>query len=190
MTGPFQPGRTTIEIAYSLPPGGANRTVVQVFPVPLEEVAVIVDKVGSVQLTSSQITNTREATNQGRAFIMATGPGLPARGELRLELTGVPHRSKVPLATALGIAIAILAAGGWAAMRQGGTARASRNRQLEARREKLMTELVRLEEQRRAGKVDDARYATRRRELMVQLARVYGELDTTGPGGTDEGVAA
>lgn len=190
IAGPFQPGRTVAELAYQLPGSGADRTIVQTFPIALEELAVIVDKMGDVGVQSPQLTATREASNAGRAFIMATGPGLPARSELRIELTGVPHRSRVPLATALGLAIAILGAGVWAALHTADSARAARRRQLEARREKLMGDLVRLEEQRSAGKVDDARYVSKRAELMLQLGRVYGELDTTGPRTTDEGVAA
>jgi hypothetical protein len=41
----------------------------------------------------------------------------------------------------------------------------------------LLADLVRLENQQRAGGIDAARYASRRAELFDQLERVYGELD-------------
>jgi hypothetical protein len=48
---------------------------------------------------------------------------------------------------------------------------------LKQRREKLYADLMALEEQRRKGRIDDDRYATRRESLVAQLERVMGELD-------------
>ena len=45
---------------------------------------------------------------------------------------------------------------------------------------KAFNELVRLEQQRRAGSVDAARYAERRPALIAQLERVYRDLDAEG----------
>jgi len=53
----------------------------------------------------------------------------------------------------------------------------ARRAELDERRGKLMAELVRLENQQRAGTVDTTRYASRRGDLIDQLERVYGELD-------------
>jgi Tfp pilus assembly protein PilN len=55
-----------------------------------------------------------------------------------------------------------------------------RLKQLKSRREKLFSELVRLEHQRQAGSFDKARYAERRPALIAQLERVYRDLDTEG----------
>jgi hypothetical protein len=41
----------------------------------------------------------------------------------------------------------------------------------------LYADLMALEEQRRKGRIDDDRYATRRESLVAQLERVMGELD-------------
>ena len=53
-------------------------------------------------------------------------------------------------------------------------------KQLTGKREKIFNELVRLEQQRRAGSVDAARYAERRPALIAQLERVYRDLDAEG----------
>jgi hypothetical protein len=45
----------------------------------------------------------------------------------------------------------------------------------------LFETLVQIETQRRAGSLDAARYAVRRRELIAQLERVYRSLDTPNP---------
>jgi hypothetical protein len=52
-------------------------------------------------------------------------------------------------------------------------------------------ELLRLEQRQKAGQVDAGAFEVRRRELVAELERVYGELDTeaTGPRG-DQGLAA
>ena len=52
-------------------------------------------------------------------------------------------------------------------------------------------ELIKLEEQRRTGKVDPVRHQSRKTLLVAQLERIYGELDDQGPvSGGDEGLAA
>ena len=53
-------------------------------------------------------------------------------------------------------------------------------KQLTGRREKIFNELVRLEQQKRMGSVDAARYAERRPALIAQLERVYRDLDAEG----------
>ncbi len=50
-------------------------------------------------------------------------------------------------------------------------------KRLVARREKLLNDLVRIETDRRSGRLDPARYSTRRAELVAALEGVYGELD-------------
>jgi hypothetical protein len=54
------------------------------------------------------------------------------------------------------------------------------------RKEKLLADLVALEEQRRHNRIDEKKYASRRQTLVTQLERVMGELDRGG----GEGVAA
>jgi hypothetical protein len=87
---------------------------------------------------------------------------------------------------ALALAALIIGAGFWAATRrppQG--ASAGRATHLAAKREKLFGDLVRLEQQKRAGSADAARHAERRTALIAQLERVYRDLDAQGgPGAT------
>ena len=66
-------------------------------------------------------------------------------------------------------------------------------KRLIARREKLFQDLVKLENDRRRGRVDERRYAVRREELVAALETVYGGLDgdDTSPGPADRaGLAA
>jgi hypothetical protein len=56
-------------------------------------------------------------------------------------------------------------------------------KQLTGRREKIYGELVRLEQQRRAGSIDAAKFAERRPALIAQLERVYRDLDAEGSQG-------
>jgi len=51
-------------------------------------------------------------------------------------------------------------------------------KRLIARRDKLFNDLVRLEHDRRNGRVDDRRYTARREELVSSLEQVYGALDS------------
>jgi hypothetical protein len=58
-----------------------------------------------------------------------------------------------------------------------GDSRADERGRLRNHRDSLYGELVKVEEQRRAGRIDDERYQARRKHLLSQLERVYGELD-------------
>jgi hypothetical protein len=78
----------------------------------------------------------------------------------------------------LGLAALILLAGFWAALSaRASSGDAARRASLAERRDRLMADLVRAEEQRRAGILDERRYAARYADLVAQLERVYGELD-------------
>jgi hypothetical protein len=111
-----------------------------------------------------------------------------------LTVENLPHRNPAPRWTALGLAGAIIVAGGWLARRSDDAeARAAERKRLIARREKLFADLVRLENDRRAGKVADARYGFRRESLLATLEHIYGALDSddSGPEPADRpGLAA
>ena len=118
---------------------------------------------------------------EGERYILAQGPTLPAGAALAVTVSGLPHHSAWPRRIALALAVLMLGAGFWAAGRRPTpAANAARVKQLSGKREKIYAELVRLEQQRRAGGIDAAKYAERRPALMAQLERVYRDLDTEG----------
>ena len=106
---------------------------------------------------------------------------LAAGSTLSMRISGLPHHTPVPRWIALGLAIVVLLTAVWASAKPPrGAASLSRAKQLTGKREKIFSELVRLEQQRRAGQVDPARYAERRPALIAQLERVYRDLDADG----------
>ena len=190
IAGPFAPGVTPVQIGFELAPGGSSRTLTQVLPAVWAQPQVIVSSVPGLTVTSPQLSATRNLAGDSRAFVMGTGPMLAAGKELTVTLEGVPSRNRAGRMLALALALMVLAAGAWSA----GTARSAtgataRRSQLQERRSKLMTELVRLEQQQRGGTIDPGRYQARRGDLMDQLERIYGELDQHG-GPLDEGQVA
>jgi hypothetical protein len=85
--------------------------------------------------------------------------------------------------------------GVWAAGRpkDDSSARAVERKRLIARRDRLFSDLVRLEQDHRSGRTDARRYAARREELVAALENVYSALDgdDTAPDPADRaGVAA
>ena len=89
----------------------------------------------------------------------------------------LPFATSVPATVTLVLAGLILAAGAWGASR-GRTPQQDKTRaQLQARRDKLFSELTHLEEQRRKGAVDDRVYATRREHLVTALEDLYAGLE-------------
>lgn len=181
VAGPFAAGSTPLQIAFGLPSTSATRTITQTWPVRLEQVMTMVQKVPNLQVSSPQLVEQDEARAQnGTPFILGGGPAIPAGGTTAITLTGLPVPPTWPRNVALALAGAILLAGAWFA--RGGGAVAVDVRKLTERRESLLGELVKLDEQHRAGRIDGSKYASRRHKLVGDLERVYGELDGV-PGG-------
>ncbi len=185
-TGPFAPGVTSVEMAYSLPPG--ERASIRLpLPAPLVQVAVMVEKVGAMVVSSPQLTDLRENSDGGKQFVVGTGPALAAGSVLSVDITGLPHRATWPQYAALALGLAALAGGAWGAARTGGRSADSLARaELEKRREAAFTALLRIEQRSASGRPEDAATAERRAELKAELERIYGELDTESSGARDD----
>jgi hypothetical protein len=178
ISGPFAPGTTPIQLAFSMGPSGSSRMLVQKFPIPWLRAQAIVTRAGTVGISSPQFTSVREMAGQSQPFLLGVGGAVVSGQEFSLALTGLPSRSHAGRYATLAIAVLVI---GWgvfaAASGRGQSGDEARQAQLQERRDKLMADLVRVEQQFRAGTLDAARHDARRTELMAQLERVYGELD-------------
>ena len=177
--GPFPPGQTFVQVGCELPAESGSVDIRQQFPAALDELNVVVKKVGDTRVASAQIRAQQDMTAEGEQFIAATGAGVPAGQVVELSISGIPHHSTAGRWIALVLATAIIGAGIWAARDRAerGPALAAERHRLEARREKLLGDLARLEIDHRHGRVDDARYVERRTALVAALEQVYGALD-------------
>ncbi len=189
--GPFAPGTTSLQIAFQLPYSSSSIRVVQTWPAPLAATMVVVQKLGEMQATSPQFAQVGARQLDNGPFIVGTGGPIAATQALTIDLTGLPHHPVWPRYVALGLAGLILGAGVWLSRTRGGGSAAQP--QLQARRDRLFADLVQLEGQRVAGRLDEAAHTEKRAVLVQQLERVYGELDGAGGAGTSgggEGLAA
>jgi hypothetical protein len=175
ITGPFPPGKTVAQVGFSLPQAGANYTLRQTWPVALSQVFVGVEKIGNMQVSSPQLTDVREMSSDGQPFIMATGPRLNAGETLVLNLTGLPSHSTTPRNAALIAVAAMFAIGAWFALSPA-RAHAAQDSKLQARRERLMNEIVALERKRRSKPLTEADEA-RLERATAELERIIAELD-------------
>jgi hypothetical protein len=183
--GPFAPGHTFVQVATSLPAEGGTLDIAQKLPANLDQLAIIVKKLGETTLKSPQLREQREMPADGEIFIAGTGGPVAAGQPIQLTVDGIPHHPQSPRRIALAIATLVVVAGAWFATRPTGDAStlAAERKRLIARREKLFNELARLDQDRRGGRADGRRYAARREELMVSLEQIYGALEShdTGP---------
>jgi hypothetical protein len=180
VSGPFPPGATFVQVAYGMPSGSGSIDVTQAFPANIEQLAVIVKKVGNTTLSSRQVPNQREMPAEGETYIAATGGAIQAGQPIALTVSGFPHHSSTPRTIALFLAVVIVGIGAWAARGSGGSdadAAAAERKQLIARREKLFADLLRLEHDHIARRGDERKYAARREQLVGALEQVYGALD-------------
>jgi len=179
VNGPFAPGSTTVQFAYSIPLGAAETiTLAQKMPAQLTQVSVVAQKVGASDLSSPQIATKRETPADGQSFILGQGGAVKAGDTLTLILSGLPHHASWPQNLTLLLSAIIIGAGIWGASRGSVNPRQTARRgQLQARREKLFADLAALEAQRRAGSVNPSAYASRRADLVTSLEGVYVELE-------------
>lgn len=178
INGPFPPGTTQVQVGYRFPYSGDRATLTQGWPAAIEQLFVAAEKVGTLHLASPQLTRQQEATAGGSPFVMATGGRVNAGDVLTLHLTGLPHHSTLVRDVGLGVGLLVLALGLWAGV-SGRASGTDHPAELVARREKLLSALVALEDQHRQGQIDDRRYTSRRQSLVSQLERVMSELDRT-----------
>jgi hypothetical protein len=183
ITGPFAPGRTSVQIAYWLPPGRSRVQIAQRFPAALSQVTIIVQKVGALTVLSPAVREQQQVSEQGRVFIMGSGPGLAVGEALVVDLDGVPHAAHWPAAVALSLALVLLIGGGYMAARPGRLGAETERQRLAARREQLLGDVQGLDARARAGDIDARRHASRREALIVELERVYQALDRRANGG-------
>jgi hypothetical protein len=179
VAGPFPPGRTFVQAAAAIPISSGTLNLSQLFPANLDQLSVLVKKVGNVKLSSPLIERQQDMAAQGDTLIVAVGGPVQAGQPISLVLDGLPHQNQTPRRVSLALAVLILIAGVWAAARpEPPGERVAERRRLIARREKLFQDLVRLEHDHRRGRVGGAGYATRREELVAALEHIYGALDT------------
>jgi hypothetical protein len=115
ITGPFAPGVTEVQAAYTLPYSGGTAVLAQKMPAAWPQVTVLVQQLGGMTLASPQLSTKQDVNDQGRALILGTGPGLAAGQTLSLEIAGLPHRAAWPRDLALALAAVFVAAGLWGA---------------------------------------------------------------------------
>lgn len=193
--GPFPPGQTFVQVGFVLPAPDGVVELTQEFPVAMDQLVVFVEKVGNATLASPSFSRQQEMPAAGDVLLVGVSDRtIPAGEPIALTISGLPHHSTTGRSVALSLAVIFALLGAWGAWRSIDPAEqeAARKR-LISRREKLLKELVRLEQQHQRGGTDEDRYRARRGDLVASLEHVYGELDTvdTGPGpGDPAGVAA
>lgn len=175
IAGPFPPGKTIAQVGFSLPNAGANYELRQTWPAALGQVFVGMEKIGNMQVASSQLREVRDMNSEGQVFVMGTGPRLNAGETLVLNLTGLPAHSLVPRNAVLALAALIFVLGAWFAMSTG-KVKAAQDDKLNARREKLLSEIVALEKKRQHKPLSEADEA-RLQRATTELERVIAELD-------------
>jgi hypothetical protein len=114
VTGPFQPGTTHLQAAYELPYRGPTVQLEQVWPATLQQVTLLVEKHGALEIASPQILGRAVMQGQEKEFINATGPAIPAGQKLTVDITGLPHRTLWPRWIALALASGFIVWGLWA----------------------------------------------------------------------------
>jgi hypothetical protein len=117
--GPFPPGRTDVNVAFTLPFNGDTARLEQRWPAQAQPFSIFALKTGDMDLVSPQLVGKQEAVQQGQPLVMGRTPALEPGAVFSLEITGLPHRPTWPRNVALGASGLICAVGFWAAFGPG-----------------------------------------------------------------------
>lgn len=115
VTGPFAPGVTRVEAAYELPYRGPTIQLTQVWPATLQQLTLLVEQHGALEIASPQVTARNMVDSNGQPLIFASGPAILAGQPLVVDFSGLPHHPTWPQWTALLLGLAIVVWGIWGA---------------------------------------------------------------------------
>ncbi len=116
VTGPFSPGPTVAQVAYELPYRGATARIDQQWPAMLQQLTLLVEQRGTLEIASPQVTTRNVVSNNGQPLIFGSGPAIAAGQSLTVDITGLPHHPTWPQWTALALAFAVISWGVWGAV--------------------------------------------------------------------------
>ena len=117
--GPFAPGRTDVNLAFTLPFSGDSAYLEQAWPTEARPFTVFALKTGDMDLDSPQLENKQDTQQEGQPLVVGRTTALNPGQVLTLEVTGLPHRATWPRNVALGAASLVCLAGLWAAFGPG-----------------------------------------------------------------------
>jgi len=116
VTGPFAPGATSVQAGFEMPFSGGSVEIAQRWPAALQQVTVVMPRIGAIDLSSPQLPTKQNLMEQGRPLVVATGPAIASGVTLTFQVSGLPHAATWPRNLALALAGLIMAAGIWAAV--------------------------------------------------------------------------
>ena len=178
VTGPFAPGKTSLQVGYALAYRGPSATIEQELPAALPQLAVAGETTGGVTMTSAQFAATRDMNADGRQFKVGNGDALAAGDSIVLEFANLPHHARWPRYSAFGAAVAIMVVGLIVGFRRGATATVLSPRDaLAASRAARFAELDALEARRHARTIGEDAYREARERIMSSLEDVYAAID-------------
>jgi hypothetical protein len=176
--GPFEPGKTTVDVAGEIPVTKGTIELAQTLPAAFEQLIVVAKKEGDLKIASPLLSRIQDTVIEGTPVVIGMGTGIPAGQPFTVTVSGLPHHSNTPRYVALSLAGVILIGGLVLGARPAATEEDSAERKkMTARRERLLQDLVRLEHEQRRGQLDAETYRARREALMKSLEQVYGALD-------------
>ncbi len=115
--GPFAPGSTPVNVGFVLTYDRPDITIEQTWPAPVEQVTVGIERIGSVNMTSPQFSDSRRRHGAGRHAVPARDRTSACRRTARSRCSSpnLPVHSRTPVYVGLGLALAVMAFGAWLA---------------------------------------------------------------------------
>ncbi len=176
--GVLPPGDTQLRVNYVIAYHGATAEIVQPTPIPFSRIAVVTQKLEGLSITGHELRG-EDRDMQGRKLTVYFGGSSDRGGELRLQLSGLPHSDPTPRWISAIVSLLIVLVFGVYAAGGGGAARI----RLERERQSIFDELVQIDAKlASSAEADRASVEQERATLVTRLAEVYRGLDELGGG--------
>jgi hypothetical protein len=166
VVAPLPPGSLPVRVFYEMPYQGADLDFRQKLPLSSGESVLVVVNSDRVRVLGPSVESAAAARASERKGLQIVLRPVKAGAFLELTLSDLPHRDRRDVYGALGLA-GLLAL--WAVAAAWSAPRSARRR--EEQREQLLQQLVQLRRSKHRG--DPA--SQRRKEILEELHRVWGE---------------
>jgi hypothetical protein len=176
LRGPIAPGVTQLAFGFVLPLHEGGVELRQTLPLRMDQVVAVTSTFAGMDIRGDGI-RVEERKLSGRRFNLVSGGPVAAGGTLRLEIAGVPTRSRVGRDLAVAASLAVAAWAVWAAWLRRRGANGGERERLLADRKQLLDELAALQRKPSGSAKAEAKSARRHDELMERLERVMRDLD-------------
>ncbi|MBI4817356.1 MAG: hypothetical protein HY791_13920 [Deltaproteobacteria bacterium] len=178
--GPIGTGEHQIHATYQLATSGSSVVIKRRLATQTNAARVIIEDLPDLSITSNSQPSKRKRELNGVNYAIFDFPPLSSGSMLEVKLSGLPsksHAPKIAAVAAVGLIVLWALYAGATGRAPGAGASAMGPLSPMARRDRVLKAIELLDEDLKAEKISEKKYARRHEDLMADLAQTLREID-------------